>query len=177
MASTSCSNFYISIARHVRESAAKEPTVELRDVWPSGGMSCEVEGCTTAHFKNIPQYISHWRKRHITDVRCLKCPGCTKNFDQHCQLKNHMVHHHRQFDAEHVAISTSLERIRNKRFKDPGMVGPRKFSKIDTSARNKASAQRKKTAEEGHIVFNHLDETPGHSVCRGQYLDIDINNN
>ena len=72
-----------------------------------------------------------------------------------------MVHHHRQFDAEHVAISTSLERIRNKRFKDPGMVRPRKFSKIDTTARDKAVAQRKKTTEEGHnIVFNHLDETP-----------------
>lgn len=178
MASTSCSNFDISVARHVRESAAKEPTVELRDVWPSGGMSCEVEECTTPHFKNFPQYISHWRKRHIPDVRCLKCPGCTKSFDQRCQLINHMVHHHRQFHAEHVASSTSLERILNKRFKDPGMVRPRKFSKIDTTARDKAVAQRKKTTEEGHnIVFNHLDETPEHSICRGQYLDIDFNNN
>ena len=147
MASISCSNFDISVARHVRESAAKEPTVELRDVWPSGGMSCEVEECTTPHFKNFPQYNSHWRKRHIPDVRGLKCPGCTKSFDQRCQLINHMVHHHRQFDAEHVASSTSLEIIRNKRFKDPGMVRSRIFSKVDTTARDKAAAKRKKTTE------------------------------
>ena len=58
------------------------------------------------------------------------------------------------------------------------MVRPREFSKIDTTARDKAVAQRKKTTEEGHsIVFNHLDETPEHSICRGQYLDIDFNNN
>jgi hypothetical protein len=31
MAYTSCGNFDISVARHVRESAAKEPTVEFRD--------------------------------------------------------------------------------------------------------------------------------------------------
>ena len=71
-----------------------------------------------------------------------------------------MVHHHRQFDEEHVASSTSLEIIRNKRFKDPGMVRSRIFSKVDTTARDKAAAKRKKTTEEGHIVFNHLDETP-----------------
>ena len=89
-----------------------------------------------------------------------------------------MVHHHRQFDEEHVASSTSLEIIRNKRFKDPGMVRSRIFSKVDTTARDKAAAKRKKaTEEEGHIVFNHLDETPEHSICRGQYLDIDFINN
>jgi len=51
-----------------------------------------------------------------------------------------MVRYHRQFDAEHVASSTSLERIHDIRFKDPGMVIPRKFSKIDTTARDKAAA-------------------------------------
>jgi hypothetical protein len=87
-----------------------------------------------------------------------------------------MVHHHRQFDEEQVASSTSLEIIRSKRFKDPCMVRSRIFSKIDTTARDKAAAKRKKTTE-GHIVFNHLDETPEHSICRGQYLDIDFINN
>ena len=57
------------------------------------------------------------------------------------------------------------------------MVRPSKFSKIDTAARDKAAALRKKTAEEGRISFDDLDETSEHSVCRGQYLDIEFNNN
>jgi hypothetical protein len=93
VASTSCSNFYISIARHVRESAAKEPTVELRDVWPSGGMSCEVEGCTTAHFKNIPsrlQNLSFYDLRHNVflshiALTLLSCIYCSNTFSLwHC---------------------------------------------------------------------------------------------
>lgn len=90
----STSDFDITVARHVRESTAKEPTVELKDVWPSAGMSCEVEACTSPHFKTFPQYISHWRKRNIPDVRCFKCPGCSNSFDKRCQLKNHAAYHH-----------------------------------------------------------------------------------
>ena len=69
-----------------------------------------------------------------------------------------------------------MEKILNDRFKDPGMVRPRKFSKIDTAARDKAAALRKKTAK-GRISFDHLNETPEHSVCRDQYLDIDFTTN
>ena len=56
------------------------------------------------------------------------------------------------------------------------MVRPRKFSKTDTVARDNAAALRKKTAE-GRISFDHFNETPEHSVCRGQYLDIDFTTN
>lgn len=61
-------------------------------------------------------------------------------------------------------------------FKDPCNTTPRKFVKVNITAREEVALVRQKYAEQLKIDFPNLPDGCD-KVCRGSYLDINFNNN
>jgi hypothetical protein len=62
-------------------------------------------------------------------------------------------------------------------YKDPGNIAPKKFVKVNISARDDAALARRRYAENNKVDFLHLQEGRDNQVCSGTYLDFDSNNN
>ena len=77
-----------------------------------------------------------------------------------------------------VCLYTRIQRKRmaNMYFKDPCNTTPRKFVKVNITAREEVALVRQKYAEQLKIDFPNLPDGCD-KVCRGSYLDINFNNN
>ena len=71
----------------------------------------------------------------------------------------------------------SGRRMHDMFYKDPGNITPRKFVKVNISARDDAALARRRYAENNKVDFSHLQEGRENQVCSGTYLDFDFNNN
>ena len=67
--------------------------------------------------------------------------------------------------------------MHNMLYKDPGNIAPKKFVKVNISARDDAALARRRYAENNKVDFLHLQEGRDNQVCSGTYLDFDFNNN
>jgi hypothetical protein len=171
------SNFEISVAEYVRESTNMDITV--KDKWPSSGMCCEIEGCETPHFHSFNTYMKHWRKFHCKEINVFECPvpSCSRLFNLKWRVKPHLKSEYHVTNDAGLYGKNSCRRMHNMFYKDPGNITPRKFVKVNISARDDAALARRRYAENNKVDFPHLQEGRDNQVCSGTYLDFDFNNN
>ena len=162
------SNFDISVAENVRESTNMGITV--KDKWPSSGMCCEIEGCETPHFHNFNTYMKHWQKFHCKEINVFECPvpSCSRLFNLKWRVKPHLKSEYHVTNDAGLYGKNSCRRIN---------ITPRKFVKVNISARDDAALARRRYAENNKVDFPHLQEGRDNQVCSGTYLDFDFNNN
>jgi hypothetical protein len=84
--------------------------------------------------------------------------------------------HHVTNDAD-LCGKIPCSRMHNMLYKDPGNITPRKFVKVNISARDDAALARRRYVENNKVDFPHLQEGRDNQVCSGTYMDFDFNNN
>jgi hypothetical protein len=60
-------------------------------------------------------------------------------------------------------------------YKDPGNITPRKFVKVNISAKDDAALARRRYVENNKVDFPHLQEGRDNQVCNGTYMDFYFN--
>ena len=92
----------------------------VREIWPTEGMRCKVDGCTDDKFYvKLGRYLDHWSQTHSKMIKLFKCSACRKVFSTKAKGNSHLKTHRGRSEA---TLTTKLEENRN--FIDPGDVLP-----------------------------------------------------
>ncbi|CAC5412092.1 unnamed protein product [Mytilus coruscus] len=150
-------------------------SVTTHDLWPSQGMPCEVEGCKTPHFLKHDKYVKHWKKFHEKSITVYDCSmvGCTIQSTEKSRILKHQRICHKQLDRNNT-LSSHVEP--NMFYKATGNVTFRKFVRVNIAAREAARKARQQYVID-HPVNFHVQSNNSLTVSRGQYVDVDFNNN
>ena len=165
----------IKVAPFVPVPVKSEPE---RELWPSQGMPCEVEGCTSPHFHKFDYYIRHWIKCHERFIDTFECkmPGCGAKFPTKYATRRHYAQVHLFNEGEIKELDIKPHKEHNMYYLNPQGLLPRKYVKpINEKAREEARRQRQKYAKENHVEFPNLPTT--REVNRGEYMNFDFDNN
>lgn len=164
--------YEISVAPFVEKDLSVDE--DPREFFPSQGMLCEVEGCKSPFLKDHTKYRKHWRQYHVPMTDLHLCPedGCSFKNRERCLVRKHLLKKHRVTldDIGKKEIKSVSES--NKYFRNPGKVLFRKYTRINTEAREKAKEERRKLAE--NPVRMYVPEPNNLSICRGQHIDFNF---
>ena len=168
-------NIDIQVASFVPKPVMSEPE---REMWPSQGMPCEVQGCTSPHFHKFDYYIRHWIQYHERFIYIFTCnmPGCKAKFPTKYATRRHYTQVHLLNEGEIKELNITPHKEHNRYFKNPQGLLPRKYVKpVNEKAREEARRQRQQYAMEHHVEFPNLPTN--REVNRGEYMDFNFNNN
>ncbi|VDI00397.1 Hypothetical predicted protein [Mytilus galloprovincialis] len=149
---------------------------DLRDIWPSEGMCCEVVGCTGPILKTHAKYTAHWKLKHVTQINIFSCPHskCKQKYAEKWKMNRHLKSNHKYSSEMVSAIQIPVSKEENMHYVCPGNVLYRKVSKVNTEARDAARKARQDFIREQNLPVR--DQPSGDlQVCRGHY--VDFNNN
>ncbi|VDI21176.1 Hypothetical predicted protein [Mytilus galloprovincialis] len=155
-----------------KESSFKD---DLRDIWPSEGMCCEVVGCTGPILKTHAKYTAHWKLKHVTQINIFSCPHkCKQKYAEKCKMNRHLKLMHKYNTDMVSAIEIPVSKEENMHYVCPGNVLYRKVSKVNTEASDAAMKARQDYIREQNLPVR-VQPSGDLQVCRGHY--VDFNNN
>ena len=150
-------NFDIKVASFVPTPTV--PSEPERDLWPSQGMPCEVEGCTSPHFHKFDYYIRHWKKFHerFVDVYGCSMTGCGAKFPNRNSLRHHYMKVHLLNEQDMKVVNLNPHQEHNMYYTNPKGLLPRKYVKpSNIEARERARRERREYAEKHRVEFPNL---------------------
>ncbi|CAC5415970.1 unnamed protein product [Mytilus coruscus] len=126
-----------------------------------------VEGCKTPHFLKHDNYVQHWKKFHEKSIVIYDCSmvGCTIQSTEKSRIIKHQKICHKQLDKNNTLSS----------YVEPNITF-RKYVRVNITAREAARKARQQYVIDHPVNFN-VKPNNSLAVSRGQYVDIDFNNN
>lgn len=121
-------DFELELEVNVQTTELNTLDKDLRLPWPSNGMACDVDGCTSNVFTNYRKYIKHWKEIHTPTIKTYRCVRCGMKHLYRFRLLTHLVKYHKmpKTDAKSELEKCKIQTSDNVKFICPGNILPRK---------------------------------------------------